>query len=130
MRNIPTKALKAVITNDKDEILLLQRNPKTRKQDNWDLPGGLLEEGEDEKSALEREVKEELDVEIEIVNIGKVWNFFRPLDGKIVNVQNYVSKIVNGTIKLSDEHINYEWVNKKNINKYPVKDDSLFDALR
>ncbi len=129
MRNIPNKAVKAVITNDNNEILLLQRNIKTRKQNNWDLPGGLLEENEDERSALKREVKEELDVEIEIIDTGKLWKFFRHLDNKWVDVQNYICKIVTGTIKLSDEHVDYKWVDKNKINNYPVKDESLFEAL-
>lgn len=34
--NIPTRAVKAVITNEVDEILLLQRNPQARSVDNWD----------------------------------------------------------------------------------------------
>ncbi len=125
MKNIPTKAVKAVISNDKEEILLLQRS----SHNNWDLPGGLLEDGEDEKDALKREILEELGVGVEIIKIGKKWKFYRPLDGKWVNVQNYTCKIMDKNIKLSDEHLDYRWVDKKDIKKYSVKDDSFFDAL-
>ncbi len=127
--NIPIKAVKAVIINSKREILLLRRNLKIRERSSWDLPGGLIEKNEDEKNALKREVMEELGVEIKVIKVGKTWNFFRSLDEKWVSVQNYSCKIINGTIFLSDEHIAYKWVNKKEVRKYPVKDKSFFNAI-
>jgi len=125
----PTKAVKAVITNELNEILLLQRNPKTADQDNWDFPGGLIEHGEDEKSALIRELDEELNVKINIISLGEKWQFFRPKDGQWVDVQNYNCKISEGNIILSKEHIAYKWVEKSKIREYPVKDDSFYDAI-
>lgn len=56
---LPKTAVKAMILNESNKILLLQRNPKLRGTDNWDLPGGLVEQGEDPEQALIREVKEE-----------------------------------------------------------------------
>ncbi|MDH4330387.1 MAG: NUDIX hydrolase [Candidatus Moranbacteria bacterium] len=125
---IPTKAAKAVIVKE-DKILLLKRSPKNHGQDNWDLPGGLIDSGESEKEALVREVEEELGVEIEIESIGGKWKFFRPLDNQWVEAQNYICHIISGEIALSDEHIHFEWVSKENIKNYPVKDDSFYDAL-
>lgn len=49
-------SLKAVITNDKGEVLLVreQNNPA------WNLPGGGLDYGEDDYTALKRELYEEV----------------------------------------------------------------------
>lgn len=126
---LPTNAVKAIILNDKNEILLLQRNPKRSVVDNWDFPGGLIEEGEKEDDALIREVKEELNVDINIINKGKTWKFLRPKDNKWVKVQNYICKIINGNITLSDEHINFRWVNKSDIKTYHVKDESFYESI-
>lgn len=128
--NLPKKAVKAVITNEQGAILLLQRNPATRGVDNWDLPGGLVENNEDEKAALIQEVQEELGVEILVVEPAGIWQFLRNKDNQIVKVQNYNCRIQSGEITLSDEHIAYQWINKKDLRKYPVKDESLYKSIK
>lgn len=126
--NLPTKAVKGIVTKN-DKILLLQRNPKTRGEDNWDLPGGLVEINEDEKETLRREIKEELGVEIKIKEKSEKWIFFRLKDNKNISVQNYICEIINENIKLSAEHIDYRWIKIKDIRNYPVKDESLYESL-
>ena len=47
------------------QVLLVHRNPNRRDYPNvWDLPGGHIEAGESELSALTREMHEELGVQI------------------------------------------------------------------
>ena len=127
--SIPTQAVKAVIINKKEEILLLQRNPNQYGTDVWDLPGGLIDPGEQDGDALIREAKEELDVNIKIIKKLPGWSFIRLGDKKEISVQNYLCKIASGNIKLSNEHKNYKWI-KKNIKQYPVKDNSFYKALK
>ena len=54
-----------LITNDKGEILILQRS-KTDDvlPEYWDIPGGTLEDGEDPLVGAMREVKEETGIDI------------------------------------------------------------------
>ena len=48
-----------------DRVLLVHRSPsKQAHPDRWDLPGGCVEDGESEIGALERELREELGVQI------------------------------------------------------------------
>jgi 8-oxo-dGTP diphosphatase len=48
-----------------DRVLLVHRGPSKRAHPGrWDLPGGVVEEGESEIVALARELREELDVHI------------------------------------------------------------------
>lgn len=42
----------------------------------WDLPGGKIEYGESPEETLHREIKEELDIQIEIKASVGVWYFF------------------------------------------------------
>ncbi|HUC95727.1 MAG TPA: NUDIX hydrolase [Candidatus Saccharimonadia bacterium] len=130
--NIPTEAVKAVIENKLREILFLQRNPSTRDTNNWDLPGGLVEDGELLEIALRREITEELGLEdIEVGERVGEWSFFRPLDGKTVHVTNLKCRLLGGTlIRLKeDEHIAFTWVKRDGATSLRVKDPSLFDAL-
>lgn len=59
-------AVKALIKNDKGELLLVKEN-----SDKWDLPGGGLDHGEEPEDGLRREILEELGV-IDGVHIGKI----------------------------------------------------------
>ncbi len=48
-----------------DRVLLVHRGPHKRAfPDQWDLPGGGVEDGESEMGALTRELHEELGVQI------------------------------------------------------------------
>lgn len=130
MSEIPTLAVKAIILNDANEVLLLQRNPETRDGDQWDLPGGLIDlEDLSEEGALKRELREELGVEAEIGKFVGEWQFFRPKDQQIVRVRNYVATVLRGKLVLSDEHIDKRWVNTNKTRELTFKDDSLHTAL-
>jgi len=57
----------AVILDDKNQVLLQKRGKKAKNEvGKWKLPGGQIEYGENSVRALKRELKEELDVEVEI----------------------------------------------------------------
>ncbi len=59
----------AVIINDKGEILLAQRPEGKRLAGKWEFAGGKVEEGESPESALIRELREELGIEITPKNL-------------------------------------------------------------
>jgi 8-oxo-dGTP pyrophosphatase MutT (NUDIX family) len=52
-------SLKGIIRNDKDEFLVV----KEMGRNYWDLPGGGMDHSEDIKTALARELKEEVNLE-------------------------------------------------------------------
>ena len=59
------KVVCAIIHN-KDKILIAQRSEKMSLPLKWEFPGGKIEKGEDKKSALKREIEEELKMKIQI----------------------------------------------------------------
>lgn len=63
--NNPLACNAAIIENEKGEILLVKRKYDPLKG-YWDLPGGFIEPGEDLKMSVEREVKEELGVDVRV----------------------------------------------------------------
>lgn len=133
-RNIPTHAVKAIITNKQRDILFLQRNAKGRAdgKSNWDLPGGLVDEGEDDATALTREIEEELGRKAEIGQEQGRWTFFRPFDSQTVAVTNYAATLDSNAIEdltLSDEHVGAKWVSRADLSELEVKDPSILTAL-
>ena len=51
-------SMKGIIFNEKNEILFVKESGRTW----WDLPGGGMDHGEDIKTALAREMKEEVNL--------------------------------------------------------------------
>ena len=131
---IPTHAVKAVITNKNGDILFLKRDGKARAdgKSNWDLPGGLVEAGEDDAVALAREVEEELGRKAQVgQELGK-WTFFRPFDGKTVEVTNYAVTLDtndSNEFTLSDEHTAAQFVARTSLPQLDVKDPSILETL-
>ncbi len=131
---LPTHAVKAVITNQSGDILFLQRNAEGRAdgKSNWDLPGGLVEDGEDDKKALAREVQEELNKKAKVGQVLGTWTFFRMFDGKTVEVTNYSVEFDTSDtadLTLSNEHVDARWVSRYDLHHVEVKDQSIFSAL-
>ncbi len=68
--------------NSKNEILIQKRSPQKRKEPNvWAMTGGSVIKGENSLQTIEREVKEELGIDLDMKNIklvkkykiGNVW---------------------------------------------------------
>ncbi|GAC47563.1 (deoxy)nucleoside triphosphate pyrophosphohydrolase [Gordonia aichiensis] len=54
------------VTSADGRLLLAQRRYPPEVAGLWELPGGKVEEGEDPAQALRRELREELDVDVEV----------------------------------------------------------------
>jgi len=61
-----TVVVSAALTIDQGKFLVTQRKRDSSHGLLWEFPGGKVEEGEDPRGALRRELKEELDVEVEV----------------------------------------------------------------
>ena len=66
----------AVIFNQNGEVLLLKH--RFRPGSGWGLPGGFIEKAEQPIDALRRELREEIGLEVEDVEIFAVRSFAKP----------------------------------------------------
>ena len=110
--------VKALITNDKNEILVLKTNPEDAPTwpDHWDLPGGRIKGDDTIEETLRKELTEELGIDnIEILEHfdTHISNLKIPLDNDIVSLLLIVYKCKlpdnNINFKLSFEHLEYKW---------------------
>ena len=72
----------ALIFNDAGKILLLKHH--FRPGSGWGIPGGFLERGEQPEQALRRELREEIGLEVNQVEIFTARSFEKPLQVEIV----------------------------------------------
>ena len=102
-----------IIKNNK--YFIAQRNKKKHLGLRWEFPGGKVEENENFKEALKREIKEELNIDILIKNKLAEENY---CDEKInIKLHYYYCEYLTGVIKLI-EHENSAWVNKEDLKNY------------
>jgi 8-oxo-dGTP pyrophosphatase MutT (NUDIX family) len=110
------KSAGAVIFKRNEEIryLLLHYRYKT---DYWDFPKGNIEEREKEEETIRREIKEETEIEdIKFVNgFREKINYFYKREGQSVSkeVVYYLVETSTGNVKISEEHVGYEWVDSE-----------------
>ncbi|MEI8388479.1 MAG: (deoxy)nucleoside triphosphate pyrophosphohydrolase [bacterium] len=100
------KVTAGVIHKD-GKILIARRKSGKCVGANWEFPGGKLEEGETLEECLIRELKEELDIEVEIINYIDSNIFF--CGDKKIELVAYNVKYISGKLKLVD-HEEAKWV--------------------
>jgi 8-oxo-dGTP pyrophosphatase MutT (NUDIX family) len=117
---IKEKSVGAVIFRKDKEIkyLLLHYRYKT---DYWDFPKGNIEKGEKEEDTVRREIKEETGIEdIKFVDgFKEKISYFYRREGELVSkeVVYFLIETSISEVKISEEHVGYEWVNFDNAKK-------------
>lgn len=106
-----------VLIRKGDELLLLI-DPRS----GLDLPGGRIQEGEkDLKVSMQREIKEEIGLNIEIGLPVVTWTWQIKVEQNPVFLVGYESKYISGEIKLSSEHSEFHWVTKETYSNFASK---------
>ncbi|MBP2626029.1 MAG: (deoxy)nucleoside triphosphate pyrophosphohydrolase [Firmicutes bacterium] len=96
-----------------EEILCMQRN----KGDfdyisyKYEFPGGKIEPGESALAALKRELREEMDIDVEVENN----DYFMTVDHEYpdfgIKMYSYICKVKSEKFKLK-VHIDFKWLKK------------------
>ncbi len=81
-------------------------------KDGWEFPGGKVEENETPQQALKREIREELDTEIEVEDLIDSIEYNYPKFH--LSMDCYLCKVKKGTLTLK-EHEAARWLDKDSI---------------
>jgi len=97
-------SVKGVVIRDGRVLLLLNERGE------WDLPGGRPDPGEDHRTALTREVREETGLDVEV---GRLLDehMFEVLPQRFVRIAAYACLLLGeGDVVLSHEHREMRWL--------------------
>ena len=120
----------AAIINNKGQILITKRGKKAKNErGKWEIPGGSVEFGETLEKAIKREIKEELGIEIEVIELLNVCSHIIKSENQHWVSPTYICKIKKGTPKILEPEKCDEigWFTIKEAEKLPLsiitKDD-------
>lgn len=102
----------AAILQHQNKVFATQRGYGDMKG-GWEFPGGKIEYGETPQEALVREIKEELDVMIQVGDLFETVEYDYPQFH--LTMQCYLCRIIEGEIVLH-EHQSAKWLGKETIN--------------
>ncbi|MBX9808882.1 8-oxo-dGTP diphosphatase MutT [Candidatus Gracilibacteria bacterium] len=108
-------AVTAAIISRDNKLLIAKRGEGKHLSGFWEFPGGKIEEGENPKDCLKREINEELGVDI------KVGDYFMTNEHsygeKRISLAAFHCEIISGNIELHD-HDEIKWVTISELEQY------------
>jgi len=119
----------AAIILNQDKVLIAQREEGAHMEFRWEFPGGKLEGNETPEQALVREIKEELDMVIEPVEIYKAVR--HKYKDKDILLLAYICRLVQGEgrpIECND----FKWIDKSQLGQfeYTLADVDIVEKLK
>ena len=113
----------AVIINNNQKILILQRPKKDFMGGIYELPSGKVEREEKLKEALFREIKEETNLEVSKV-VKYISHFdYKSKNGELTRQFNFLVEPKSPFEIILTEHENYAWIRKKEVSNYNLSEN-------
>jgi len=110
------------------KYLITQRKPTATLPLLWEFPGGRVEPGESDAQALARELKEEMDITVEVAEqVMHVQHSYPDYD---IDFRVYRCRLVSGQIRHLRVH-DHRWVAPADLDEYefPPADQKTFEQL-
>lgn len=127
------KGVAVIISNDKGEILLIQRGPASRSEvGRWENPGGEVDPGEDPVDGAKREIKEELGVDIEITKLVYSDEFPSKSNNVIWMIDIFEGRILTGEPAIQEplKCSAIGWFSKNHLTEVPLASYTRADFVK
>ena len=114
----PQIAVRAFITNQKEEILILKRENTAYGNGLWNLPGGKINFGETAEESVKKEIFEETSLNCKS---AKFLFYMDNLPDETTNlhfVALFFECKCTGDIKLNRESSDFKWINNDNLDGF------------
>lgn len=118
----------AAIIFNQGKVFATQRGYGEFK-DGWEFPGGKIEPGETPEEAIKREIKEELDTEIEVVKFLDTVEYDYPKFH--LSMDCFICKVISGDLVLK-EHEAAKWLKKEKLDSvdWLPADQGLIEKIK
>jgi 8-oxo-dGTP diphosphatase len=130
MINKRVEVVAAIVVDSQHRILMAQRADWQHQGGKWEFPGGKIESGETHMQALARELKEEVEVQIDQQACELFKAVHHDYSDKQVSLYFYLVKDFSGTAKgLEGQPV--MWVNAQTLPQMAIPDanQAIADAL-
>ena len=107
----------ALIKKDNKYLIAKRKTGDINVINKWEFPGGKVELNENEKQAIEREMKEEFDMNVKAIKF--LVNNVCEYPSKTIDLRLYECDYVKGKFKLND-HSDYVFVSKEDLLNYDL----------
>ncbi len=105
---------------DRDGRVLLQKRPENKMMAGlWEFPGGKVEPAEPPAAALTRELKEELDIDVEASDLAPLTFAAEPLEGRDLLLLLYICRSWRGEPR-GVESAELAWVTPQEMRALPM----------
>ena len=104
----------AIIRNEDNEILIVQRGENSDHPLKWEFPGGKINEGESEEECIIREIEEELSMDIIICS--RMENVEYDYGIKQISLIPFICDTLDDLPVLS-EHLDFKWIAPSGLKK-------------
>lgn len=118
-----------VVINDKHEVLIAKRHSHQHQGGLWEFPGGKVEPGETTFSALKREFKEE--VNLDLIQSESLLVVEHDYGDKQVKLDTLVVKHFSGiAVGLEAQEVKWVKVNELTSYEFPKANEVILDAIK
>jgi len=125
MTRVRVRCVGGIVRDEEGRLLVVLRG-RPPGAGLWSIPGGRVEPGEDDSTAVARELAEETGLTVEVgALIGSV---DRPGDGVIYEIHDYAATFVGGTLRAGDDAAEVRWVTAAELQALPTT-PGLVEAL-
>lgn len=107
----------ALIEKDGKVLIARRNNGSEFTSGKWEFPGGKVEVNEDELTAIQREIKEEFELDVKAKKF--ITNNVHEYPHKTIDLRLYACEYISGEFKLHDHSI-YKWVEKNDLLNYDL----------
>ncbi len=117
----------AIIRNEDNEMLVVQRGEKTDHPFKWEFPGGKLRDGETEEECIIREIREELSMEVIICR--KFESVVHDYGHKKITLIPFICDTLD-ELPVMSEHADFKWVSPEDLGSVDFCEADVFIARR